>query len=526
MPPAVCAVDVGTGSARAAVFASGGDLLGYAETPVAMHQPAPGWAEHDSEQIWRAVVSSVRAATTASAVPAEEIAAIAFDATCSLVVRGAAGARLPMAEDASASWDTIAWLDHRALEEADEITATRHPALEQVGGTMSPEMQLPKLLWLKRRRPDIWSRAGYIGDLADFLAFRACGSATRSLSTLTTKWGYAPDRDSAWPDDLLAALGLSDLLERAGIASPPAAVATALGTLGMEAAGAMGLAAACKVGAGLVDAYAGALGVLGGLPASELDRSAALIAGTSSCVMHAAAVPRPRRAVWGPYRDAALQGLWMSEAGQSASGALLDHVVRLHGLGPSAATHARIAERVRALRAAEGDDFASRLHVLPDFHGNRAPFGDPHALGVVHGLPLDSSFDALCRLYWRACGGVALGIRQIVDALRADGCALDALHIAGGHQKNPLLMELYADALDCRIVEPRAREPVLLGTAMVAAVAGGIHPDLPAAARAMTRPGRTRTPDRAAKAAYDRDYAVFLELHRQRAAIDALIRRG
>ena len=86
--------------------------------------------------------------------------------------------------------------------------------------------------------------------------------------------------------------------------------------------------------------------------------------------------------VWGPYLGAVLPGWWLNEGGQSATGALLDHILRLHApaasLGRRAATRAS-SPASRELRAAEGAAFAAGLHVLPDFHGNRSPLADPHA---------------------------------------------------------------------------------------------------------------------------------------------------
>jgi ribulose kinase len=177
---------------------------------------------------------------------------------------------------------------------------------------------------------------------------------------------------------------------------------------------------------------------------------------------------------------------------------------------------------VQELRAAEGADFAARLHVLPDFHGNRSPLADPHAVGVVSGLTLDAGFDSLCRLYWRTAVAIALGVRHILDALNAHGHAIDTLHVTGGHTRNPLLMELYADATGCAVVEPAAQDAVLLGSAMAAAAASGLYPDLAAAAVGMSRPGRIRQPDSRAGMAFERDYRVFRMMHDQRAALDAL----
>jgi ribulose kinase len=228
--------------------------------------------------------------------------------------------------------------------------------------------------------------------------------------------------------------------------------------------------------------------------------------------------------VWGPYFGAVLPGLWLNEGGQSVTGALLDHVIRLHSAGgePDAAMHARVIDRLAGLRKAQGADFAARLHVLPDFHGNRSPLADPHAVGVISGLTMDASFDGLCQLYYRTALAIALGTRHILEALNDQGYAIEMLHVTGGHTKNPLLMELYADATGCTVVAPEAEDAVLLGTGMVAATAAGIYPDLPAAAAAMARPGRERRPEPAAAARLDRDWRVFLRMHEQRRELDAI----
>jgi ribulose kinase len=119
--------------------------------------------------------------------------------------------------------------------------------------------------------------------------------------------------------------------------------------------------------------------------------------------------------------------------------------------------------------------------------------------------------------------GIALGVRHILDALNEKGYVIDTLHITGGHTKNPLLMELYADATGCTVVESSADDAVLLGTAMVAATAAGLHKSLPLACAAMQQGGRARRPRVGSAGQFDKDYAIFLEMHRQRQVIDAMI---
>lgn len=527
MDDLVVAVDVGTGSARAGVVDAKGTLLGRAEHPIAMNRPKTDHAEQNSQDIWQAVCISVRGALAEAGVTADRVVGISFDATCSLVVRDGSGEQLTVSAGGENAWDTIVWLDHRAMAEAEECTATGHKVLNFVGGVMSPEMETPKLMWLKRHLPQTWEKAGYFFDLADFLTWKATGALERSACTITCKWAYLAHEDSGWQQDFFATVGLEDMLEKGKLPQKAAEVGDDLGPLDAKAAEQLGLTTGCHVGAGLIDAHAGTLGVLAEFAEDldGIDRHLALIAGTSSCVMALSPKARPTHGVWGPYFGAVLPNTWLNEGGQSATGALLDHIIHWHSAGgaPSAHMHKMICDRVIELRQQTDDHFAERLHVLPDFHGNRSPLGDPHAVGVISGLNLSSDFDSLCALYWRTAVGIALGVRHILDALNTKGYSIDTLHVSGGHTKNPLLMELYADATGCTVVEPAAADTVLLGTAMVAASAAGMHDGLAAACTAMQQGGTRREPNTANLARFDADYKVFLKMHAQRQELDALM---
>lgn len=522
MTDLVAAVDVGTGSARAGVFDAAGRMLGRAEAPIAMREPARDRAEQDGEDIWRAVGTALRAARSEAAAAPEAVAGVGFDATCSLVLRDAAGRPLAVSGDAGEGWDTLLWLDHRARAEAAECTATGHAVLGAVGGVMSPEMQIPKLMWLKRARPEAWARLGLAFDLADFLTWKASGSTARSTCTLACKWGWLGHAPPGWRPDFLAAVGLDDLVARAGLPDAAAPVGADLGPLTAAAAAHLGLTPRARVAAGLIDAHAGALGVLGGLPPQTRARRAALVAGTSNCLMAITAAPLASPGLWGPVRDAALPGLWLTEGGQSAAGALLDHVCRIGGGAPDPALHARISARIAELRSVEGWDLAAELHVLPDLRGNRSPHADPAALGAISGLGLDASFDGLCRLYWRAAVGVALGLRDVAEAMRDAGAPIERVHATGGHVRNPMLLALYATAVEAPIEAHDRADAVLLGAAIAAAAAAGLHPGLTAAAAAMRTSGREILPDPSGRPRLARDALVLAEMRRHRAALRAL----
>lgn len=523
--PLLVAVDVGTGSARAGIVTATGNLLARAEQPIALRRAGALVGEHSSEQIWHAVVLAVRAALAASGCDAARVRGISFDATCSLVVRSIEGKPLPVG-DGGAEWDTIAWFDHRALDEADELTATGDVAVAAVGGVMSPEMELPKLLWLKRHKPESWAQAGLIFDLADFLAWRATGQNLRSACTLACKWNWLPDH-GGWPEHWLASVGLGDFAQRAGISGEPLAVGQPIGSLSPVAAAELGLGSGVTVACGFVDAHAGALGALASEAASaaSIANHLVLVGGTSSCVMALSTNRRQVAGTWGPYPDAVLPGTWLVEGGQSASGALLDHLIQGHPAGgaPNAECHRRILERISELRRSEGWELGAGLHVLPDFHGNRSPEAEPRARGSLVGLNLGSDFDGLSRLYWRTAVSLALGLRRILDHLRAQGYGTTTLRVAGGHVHNPLLMELYAEATGSRLLEPTT-DVTLLGSAIAAAAGAGLYGSLEAAALAMQQPSRVREPTGAGAERLTRDYQVFEAMLRHRQEIEAIER--
>jgi L-ribulokinase len=108
-------------------------------------------------------------------------------------------------------------------------------------------------------------------------------------------------------------------------------------------------------------------------------------------------------------------------------------MVRMHAPAASRrrALHARKSFlRIRSLRAEEGDFGAP--HVLPDFHGNRSPLADPHAVGVISGLTLDTPSMGSAALYWRTCVAIALGVRHILEMMKEYGYVPDTLHVPAG----------------------------------------------------------------------------------------------
>ncbi len=519
-------VDVGTGSARAGVFDRKGNLLASAKRALDIYRDDSGIVEQSSQQIWRAVCEAIRESVASAGIDPAQVAGIGFDATCSLVVIGE-GAE-PLAVSTAPERDIIIWMDHRALDQAERINAGGHDVLKYVGGRISPEMQTPKLLWLSENNPETYKKARHFFDLTDFLTWKATGALDRSSCTVTCKWTYLA-HEGRWDGDYFRSIGLGDLADDdfVRIGQNIVAPGTALGQgLTVEAAADMGLIAGTSVGAGLIDAHAGGVGTVGAKGGvADPVKCLAYVFGTSSCTMTTTVEPAFVPGVWGPYYSAMIPGKWLNEGGQSAAGAAIDHLVASHPASAEASARAKaeskslpqwLGDRAMQLAssASQAVRLADQLHVVPEFLGNRAPFADPHARSVIVGQGMETGVDSLVALYLAGLCGLGYGLRQIIDTQSANGAPVEAISISGGAGSHPLIRQLLADAAGLPVEVISCEEPVLLGSAILGAMAAGLFTDMPTAMGEMSRVATRHVPEPAVREVQDARYTVFLTLQR------------
>lgn len=530
--PLYLGIDVGTGSVRAGLFDGAGHSVGTGSHPLQIARPREDLVEQSSDDVWHACGCAIAHALGSAQCGPERIHGIGFDATCSLVVLDASNRPVRVSGSAGSSdeFNVIVWMDHRAVKQAERINQVQHEVKRYVGGQLSPEMQLPKILWLKEQLPESFARAARFFDLPDYLTYRATGEDTRSLCTTVCKWTYL-GHEGRWANDFLTQIGLGELIRNgyARIGARVRPMGECIGGLTVEAARELGLIAGTKVGVGIIDAHAGGLGLLGApldgcdRGEDELEHRLALISGTSSCHMAVSRAPRYVPGVWGPYYSAMIPGLWLTEGGQSATGALIDHIIQSHAQGDAlqrqasaqqTTVYALLNDRLRQLAPENQHLLTEDLHVLPYFHGNRSPRADPTLRGMISGLKLSDSVDALAVLYLATIQAIAHGTRHIITALSEAGYHIDTILATGGDTKNPVFVREHADITGCRIVLPRESEAVLLGAALLGAVACGRYSSVLDAMHAMNASGLVIEPTLGEVAQYhQRKHTVFQRMH-------------
>jgi len=519
----VIGVDVGTLSTRAGIFDLNGSMMGSASYPISIYHPEPDFAEQSSNEIWEKTGMAINEALRQAQIAGQDVVGLGFDAACSLVCLDKKYEPLTISPTADPSRNIIVWMDHRAIEETDLINQIRPRVLRYVGGQISPEQQPPKLKWLKKNLPRTWKLAGKFMDLTDFMVFKATGEDKRSLCTSVCKWTYLGHKKGtgSWDYTFFEKIGLSDLFENEKVPEFAHPIGQLAGRLTEESAQELGLPPGIAVGVGIIDAHAGGIGVLGecarkaSTDGNTWNKALALIGGTSSCHMATSSGPRFIRGVWGPYYSAMIPNRWLNEGGQSATGSLIDYVIRnsssYHEIESLAQKAGRDVYQFLndEIKKYPRPELTKDFHVLPYHHGNRSPRADAHARGVVVGLTLNQSVFEAAKQYYATIQAIAYGTRHIIEAMNEKGYDISEIYMCGGHTKNEVFLQEHADITGCRIHLPSEREAVLLGTAILAAVAAGKYPNVMEAMKSMSKASQVISPNTRHRKYHEGKYRIF-----------------
>jgi FGGY-family pentulose kinase len=494
--PLLLGLDVGTQSLRAALIDPHGRTVSFGVSPIETTYPHPGWAEQAPAAWWSAAGEAVGHALSQGAIEPERIVGIGLDCTaCTVVACSQTGEPLRPA---------LLWMDQRSFREAADISQTGDPVLRYVSGRVSPEWMLPKALWLKRHEPAIYARAERIVECTDWLMFQLTGDWTLSLNHVAVKWNYARP-DGGWPLALLKAVGLDDLLAKWPTRIVPLGMGDA--RLSDAAARHLGLVPGTPVAQGGIDAYLGMLGL-----GATGDGDVAVIVGSSTC--HLA---QSRQGVFGSgaagcYPDATTLGLYTLEAGQTATGSILDWY-RRHFAGTQQVEADKRGVHVFQVLdtlAAAVPPGAEGLIVRDDWQGNRSPFKNPQARGAIVGLSLAHGPGHVLRAIYEA---TACGTRHILEDAHAHGLSVERIFLGGGGAKSALWLQIHADLLKKPVHLARESEACALGSAMAAAVAAGVYPDFEQSAHAMVAFERLVEPDPRNASVYDELFGKYVELY-------------
>jgi L-ribulokinase len=404
------------------------------------------------------------------------------------------------------------WKDHTGWREAARITELcaklRPQYIAKCGGVYSSEWFWAKLWHCLNVAPETFNSAFSWVELADWAPSVLAGVADprlvkRGVCAAGHKALYSDDWAGLPDKEFLAALDsrLADLrdrlYEKAYDATEPA------GSLCSDWATRLGLAAGIPIAIGEFDVHYGAIGC--GVREGTLVK----VIGTSTCDCAVVSVEKPIAdipGICGIVKGAILPGFFGIEAGQSAVGDIFKWWVEVV-LGGDAALHAELTAQAAKQRPGQAG-----LLALDWNNGNRTILVDQRLTGLLLGQDL---YTTRADIYRALIEATAFGARAIIERIQEYGVSTDQVVCTGGiAEKNPLLMQIYADVTGCVMQVAGSSQTCALGSAIAAAVLAGAHPDFAAAEAAMTslRP-ESYQPVAANRAVYDELYALYRELH-------------
>jgi glycerol kinase len=480
--PCILALDQGTTSSRALVFAPDGGVLALAQEEFPQIYPEPGWVEHDPEALWSTTLATARSALEEASAKGRAVAVVAItnQRETTIVWERATGRPIHNA---------IVWQDRRTAEACRALREAGHEPLvsERAGLVLDPYFSATKIGWILDHVPGARARAERgelcFGTVDSFLIWRlTSGAAHVTDATNASRTSLFGLEASAWDDELLALFGvpkplLPEVVDCAGVlgVTDPATIGAALpiaGVAGDQQAALVGQAclapgdAKCTYGTG-------AFLVLN--TGVTLVRSRARLLSTLAYRLGG----RTTFALEGSILSAGATVQWLRD-----------------GLG----IIARSAD-VEALAASV--ETAGGVHLVPAFAGLGAPHWDPDARAALLGLTRGTGRAEIARA---ALESAAHQTADLADAMAADGAPLARLKVDGGMTGNDLFMRLLADLLDVEVTRPRNPEATAWGAAALAGLGVGLFasldeiaatwtadasvtPAMPKAARAAARQG-------------------------------------
>jgi len=404
------------------------------------------------------------------------------------------------------------WKDHTGWREAGRITelAAKHRPqfIAKCGNTYSSEWWWSKIWHCLAVAPEVFDAAYSWVELSDWVPAVLAGvtdptQVKRGICPAGHKalfcddWGGLPDKEFLGLLDPKLASLRDRLFVKAYDATEPA------GSLCEEWARKLGLRAGIPIAIGEFDVHYGAIGC--GVTEGTLVK----VIGTSTCdcgVVSADKQVPDIPGICGIVKGAILPGYYGLEAGQSAVGDIFKWWVEVVCEG-DAALHAKLTKAAARLKPGQ-----SGLLALDWNNGNRTILVDQTLSGLLLGQTLHTT---RAEIYRALIEATAFGARAIIERFKEYGVPIDRVVCAGGiAEKNPLLMQIYADVTGCTMLVAGSSQACALGSAVSAAVLAGAHPDFAAAQKAMTsiKPKQYR-PNAAAKKTYQELYTLYRQLH-------------
>lgn len=486
-------IDTGTQGVRVGIVNEVGNVLASCEKKWDTFFPQLKWAEQNPLNWWENIQAAIGDCLGQLRFEQRKwIVSCAVCATASTVI--------PVKEDGTPLTNAIMWMDARSQEEMNSINKTQHPALRYCGGEVSFEWLIPKVLWIKKNEPEIYKSAFRIVEQLDWINFQLSGVWAASKCNATCKGNYS-DLQNGFSEDFFKTIGLPDYREK--IITDIRKPGEAIGRIRHNLSEQFGLNPDLVVVQGGIDAHIALLGMNAFSPGQM-----GIIMGTS--FVHLSQVeqdPGDIQGIWGPYNNPIIDGMWLLEGGQITASGLVNWFIKNFHTPVDQEGNPYSALSEAALTVPPG---SQGLTILDFFQGNRTPYKDANARGVIYGLNLQHTWK---HIYRALIEGISFGTRNIVENQIKQGFDVNFIVGCGGVTKDKVWMQMISDVLGKPIAVNEEEQAGVMGCCLLAASGGRCYKTIKSAADAMIRFKEKYEPDMEIYEKYKKPYQRYLKLY-------------
>lgn len=489
----VIGADIGTTSTKAIVYDLSGHALGVHNVEYPLYTPNPGWAEQDPDEIFGAVLHTIQGAVQKAGIDPAQVAGVGFSS--------AMHSLLPLDEQGNPMGRAIIWADTRSAGQAVRIKRERdgHELYRRTGTPIHPMAPLSKLLWLREQQPEVHARARCYVGLKEYVILKLTGQFLVDYGIASATGLFNLERLD-WDQEALTLVGIRpEQLPR-----PMETTHVVRGVKPVHAE-AMGLPESVALVLGAGDGPLSNLGtaaIAPGVVAATIGTSGAL----RQVVDHPVTDPSARTFCYALTRNHWVVGGPVSNGG----------IVLRWFRDNFAEAEQAVARRLRmdpydliTQYAARIPPGAGGLIFLPFLSGERAPYWNANARGVLFGLALHHTREHIARASLEA---VIYAMQSVHLALAEQTGRAAEIRATGGFARSPLWLQIMADVFGREVVVAESHESSCLGAAVLAMVGLGLAPDLQVAEQ-MVRTRERRAPDLNAHAAYSELFGLYQRIY-------------
>ena len=484
-------IDTGTQGVRIGISDTRGKLIFEKEQKWETEFPKVGWAEQNPLNWWEAVNGIFeQIAHTLDSEIRQNIKACCVCATSTTAI--------PVDQEGRPLMNAMMWMDARSRKEMKEINDTGHPVLDYCGKETSFEWMIPKALWIKRNRTDIYNACYKIVDQLDWMNYQLCGEWSSSICNTTCKWNYVSSM-GGYQRDFFEQIGFEDYEDK--LIMRVDKIGDVVGTILPQLSEKYGFFREMKIVQGGIDAHMAMFG-LDVLKPGKLG----VIMGTSFVHLCLSDQNPDMKGIWGPYDGAVLDNMWLLEGGQiSASGLVNWFRHNFHIPEKDGNPYGNLLEIPDEIPIGAGG-----VTVLDFFQGNRTPYKDAMAKGVIFGLNIKHTWK---HIYRAVLESVSYGTQNIIRNFEEQGYPVDSITACGGVTKDRRWLQMISDVTGKPIIVNENIQAGVLGCCVVAASKGRFYNDFQSAAEHMVKPKFNVEPDMQNHEEYQPYFHKYLELY-------------